>query len=117
MQEPMVVARSETSSLGVPTGFQVHFSFFKIKNFLMHFISLCGSKKVPTFCYFILILSFVKVNETDGILEPEQDQEPETENSSRLHELRLLLLERLLEYVPQLKDVGGVRSIPFMQVC
>lgn len=50
------------------------------------------------------------------MLEPEADQEPDTENSSRLHQLRLQILERLLDYVPQLKDVGGVRSIPFMQV-
>ncbi|KAK7862494.1 hypothetical protein R5R35_005919 [Gryllus longicercus] len=49
-------------------------------------------------------------------LEPEQEPEPDTENSSRLHALRLAVLERLLQFVPQLRTVGGVRSIPFMQV-
>lgn len=34
----------------------------------------------------------------------------------RMHTLRLLLLERLLEYLPDLRMVGGVRAIPFMQV-
>jgi hypothetical protein len=27
-----------------------------------------------------------------------------------------MMLERLKQYVPQLKEVGGVRAIPFMQV-
>jgi hypothetical protein len=27
-----------------------------------------------------------------------------------------MMLERLMQYVPQLKEVGGVRAIPFMQV-
>jgi E3 ubiquitin-protein ligase UBR4 len=49
-------------------------------------------------------------------MEPEPEQEPDTENSSKLHALRLVLLERLMHYVPHLKDVGGVRAIPFMQV-
>ncbi|XP_069695727.1 E3 ubiquitin-protein ligase UBR4 isoform X2 [Periplaneta americana] len=77
MQEPLVGARSETSSLGAPAGFQTQ--------------------------------------DPDG-LEPEPEQEPDTENSSKLHALRLVMLERLMQYVPQLKEVGGVRAIPFMQV-
>ncbi|XP_067662559.1 E3 ubiquitin-protein ligase UBR4-like [Haliotis asinina] len=36
--------------------------------------------------------------------------------SCRLHSLRLQLLERLLQYLPEIRDVGGVRAIPFMQV-
>ncbi|XP_077863344.1 E3 ubiquitin-protein ligase UBR4-like, partial [Saccoglossus kowalevskii] len=43
----------------------------------------------------------------------------ETDNdidtSYRLHTLRLMLLEKLLQYLPELRDVGGVRAIPFMQ--
>lgn len=45
------------------------------------------------------------------------DTEVELENSSRLHILRLQLLERLIEYLPNLKNVDGVRAIPFLQVC
>lgn len=30
--------------------------------------------------------------------------------------VRLMLLERLLQTLPQLRNVGGVRAIPYMQV-
>ncbi|XP_022919909.2 E3 ubiquitin-protein ligase UBR4 isoform X2 [Onthophagus taurus] len=46
----------------------------------------------------------------------EVDHETDPENSSRLHVLRLQLLERLIEYLPKLHDVDGVRIIPFLQV-
>ena len=36
--------------------------------------------------------------------------------NSHLHHLRLLLLKLLLKHVPELKDKGGVQSIPFLQV-
>ncbi|MCP6335924.1 hypothetical protein NL449_28300, partial [Klebsiella pneumoniae] len=49
----------------------------------------------------------------DG-LEPEH--EPETENSSSLHELRLTLLQHFLDRYPNLKHDDGVHVIPFMQV-
>ncbi|XP_046403829.1 E3 ubiquitin-protein ligase UBR4 isoform X2 [Ischnura elegans] len=39
-----------------------------------------------------------------------------TGEAKHLRYLRLLLLERLVRYVPRLKKVGGLRSIPFMQV-
>ncbi|XP_008200345.2 E3 ubiquitin-protein ligase UBR4 isoform X1 [Tribolium castaneum] len=42
--------------------------------------------------------------------------ESDSENSSRLHVLRLQLLERLTEYLPKLRNVDGVRAIPFLQV-
>lgn len=48
--------------------------------------------------------------------ESEIDPEPDSENNSRLHILRLQLLERLIEYLPKLSNVGGVRVIPFFQV-
>ncbi|XP_050389975.2 E3 ubiquitin-protein ligase UBR4 [Patella vulgata] len=38
------------------------------------------------------------------------------DTNCRLHALRLQLLERLLQYLPDIRDVGGVRAIPFMQV-
>ncbi|XP_041369615.1 E3 ubiquitin-protein ligase UBR4-like [Gigantopelta aegis] len=34
----------------------------------------------------------------------------------RLHHLRLQLLERLLQFLPEIRNIGGVRAIPFMQV-
>eukprot|EP00095_Tigriopus_kingsejongensis_P009320 maker-scaffold486_size158769-snap-gene-0.26 protein:Tk09320 transcript:maker-scaffold486_size158769-snap-gene-0.26-mRNA-1 annotation:"e3 ubiquitin-protein ligase ubr4" len=45
----------------------------------------------------------------------EEDLEWER-NNARLHSLRLMILDHLLTYVPKLGDIGGVRSIPFMQV-
>uniref|UniRef100_A0A4W3HA52 Ubiquitin protein ligase E3 component n-recognin 4 n=1 Tax=Callorhinchus milii TaxID=7868 RepID=A0A4W3HA52_CALMI len=33
-----------------------------------------------------------------------------------LHTVHLMLLERLLQHLPQLRHVGGVRAIPYMQV-
>ncbi|KAK9874861.1 hypothetical protein WA026_005677 [Henosepilachna vigintioctopunctata] len=46
----------------------------------------------------------------------DNDLEIDSENSGRLHILRLQLLERLIEYLPKLKNVDGVRAIPFLQV-
>lgn len=43
--------------------------------------------------------------------------EPSSSLLSRLHMVRLMLLERLLQTLPQLRNVGGVRAIPYMQVC
>jgi len=34
-----------------------------------------------------------------------------------VHVLRLRILDKLIYYLPELRDVGGVRAIPFMQVC
>ncbi|KAJ8985586.1 hypothetical protein NQ317_015077 [Molorchus minor] len=45
-----------------------------------------------------------------------EDPEVESENSSRLHVLRLQLLEKLIEYLPKLRNIDGVRAIPFLQV-
>lgn len=36
--------------------------------------------------------------------------------SARLHMVRLMLLERLLQHLSQLHNVGGVQAIPYMQV-
>lgn len=55
----------------------------------------------------------VAITETDYV-QPE-DTEVESENS-RLHVLRLQLLERLIEYLPKLRNIDGVRAIPFLQV-
>lgn len=30
--------------------------------------------------------------------------------------MRLMILERLLQYLPEMRNVGGVRVIPYMQV-
>ena len=45
----------------------------------------------------------------------EEESEFESTNA-KLHALRLLILDQLLSYTPRLRDVGGVRCIPFMQV-
>ena len=47
---------------------------------------------------------------------PDGETETERDHVHRMHTLRLLLLNRLLQYLPELRDVGGVRAIPFMQV-
>lgn len=48
--------------------------------------------------------------------EGEGEAEGDVHTSNRLHMVRLMLLERLLQTLPQLRNVGGVRAIPYMQV-
>ena len=48
---------------------------------------------------------------------PHQATKETLMDQEKLHSLRLLLLDELLLHLPQLKDVGGVQAIPFMQVC
>uniref|UniRef100_A0A8C3QPV4 Ubiquitin protein ligase E3 component n-recognin 4 n=1 Tax=Cyanoderma ruficeps TaxID=181631 RepID=A0A8C3QPV4_9PASS len=48
--------------------------------------------------------------------EGEGEAEGDVHTSNRLHMVRLMLLERLLQNLPQLRNVGGVRAIPYMQV-
>uniref|UniRef100_T1IY63 UBR-type domain-containing protein n=1 Tax=Strigamia maritima TaxID=126957 RepID=T1IY63_STRMM len=64
-------------------------------------------------------------SETSSVGAPSTSLQPEGEGSEvetdqdtnmKLHSLRLALLKSLLKYVPEMKQVGGVRSIPFMQV-
>ncbi|XP_013777424.1 E3 ubiquitin-protein ligase UBR4-like isoform X2 [Limulus polyphemus] len=66
-------ARSETSSVGVPSTSMPH--------------------------------------EAEGL-----ELETDVDTSYRLHSLRLILLEKLLQYLPELRDVAGVRAIPYSQV-
>ena len=44
------------------------------------------------------------------------ESETDVDSGQRMHTLRLMLLEKLLQYMPELREVGGVRAIPFMQV-
>ncbi|XP_064650064.1 E3 ubiquitin-protein ligase UBR4-like isoform X3 [Lineus longissimus] len=44
------------------------------------------------------------------------DIDTDYDTTCRLHNLRLRLLERLLQYMPDVREVGGVRAIPYMQV-
>ncbi|XP_031553032.1 E3 ubiquitin-protein ligase UBR4-like isoform X2 [Actinia tenebrosa] len=44
------------------------------------------------------------------------EEEESSHDHDVRHSLQLLLLEELLSHLPNLKDVGGVRAIPFMQV-
>ncbi|XP_064423992.1 E3 ubiquitin-protein ligase UBR4 [Latimeria chalumnae] len=53
--------------------------------------------------------------EGDGS-EGEGETEGDVHTSNRLHMVRLMLLERLLQQMSQLRGVGGVRAIPYMQV-
>ncbi|XP_034944940.1 E3 ubiquitin-protein ligase UBR4 isoform X2 [Chelonus insularis] len=46
----------------------------------------------------------------------EPDLEVSGENASKLHAVRLSLLEKFTKFIPQLSYVSGVHSIPFMQV-
>ncbi|XP_016138625.1 E3 ubiquitin-protein ligase UBR4 [Sinocyclocheilus grahami] len=54
-------------------------------------------------------------HEGDGS-EGEGETEGDIHTSNRLHMVRLMLLERLLQHLPQLHTVGGVHAIPYMQV-
>ncbi|CAH1990558.1 unnamed protein product [Acanthoscelides obtectus] len=51
-------------------------------------------------------------------IDPSAVEDPdETESGGgRLHVLRLQLLDKLIEYLPRLTNVEGVRAIPFLQV-
>lgn len=51
--------------------------------------------------------------EPDGV---EAEVEVDTEGGTKLHDLRLSILEKLIQFAPWLSEVGGVRAIPFMQV-
>ncbi|XP_075046927.1 E3 ubiquitin-protein ligase UBR4 isoform X4 [Mixophyes fleayi] len=48
--------------------------------------------------------------------EGEGETEGDVHTSNRLHMVRLMLLERLLQSMNNLRGVGGVRAIPYMQV-
>uniref|UniRef100_A0A8C5WBA2 Ubiquitin protein ligase E3 component n-recognin 4 n=1 Tax=Leptobrachium leishanense TaxID=445787 RepID=A0A8C5WBA2_9ANUR len=48
--------------------------------------------------------------------EGEGETEGDAHTSNRLHMLRLMLLEHLLQSMNNLQGVGGVRAIPYMQV-
>lgn len=54
--------------------------------------------------------------------EDNEDEENDNENdilksqNTKLHSLRLSLLEKLIDSLDQVRDVGGIRSIPLMQV-
>ncbi|XP_013766248.1 E3 ubiquitin-protein ligase UBR4 [Pundamilia nyererei] len=48
--------------------------------------------------------------------EGEGETEGDIHTSNRLHMVRLMLLERLLQHLSQLHNVGGVQAIPYMQV-
>ncbi len=48
--------------------------------------------------------------------EMDEGEITDVDTGQRMHTLRLMMLEKLLQYMPELRDVGGVRAIPFMQV-
>ncbi|XP_031787712.1 protein purity of essence isoform X2 [Nasonia vitripennis] len=56
----------------------------------------------------------------EGTTEQEQGIEPESdvagEITTNLHDVRIMLLDKLMQFIPNLSNVPGVRAIPFMQV-
>ena len=46
----------------------------------------------------------------------DDDDGPGMERENKLQEIRLKLLEGLIDSLSQLETVGGLRSIPFLQV-
>ncbi|XP_015606097.1 protein purity of essence isoform X2 [Cephus cinctus] len=46
----------------------------------------------------------------------EQESDAAVESTSNLHSVRLLLLDKLVQFIPNLTNVSGVLAIPFMQV-
>ena len=52
-----------------------------------------------------------------GAVTSESDSlEADYDFNRHVHILRLRILDKLIYYLPELRDVGGVRAIPFMQV-
>ncbi|XP_066902398.1 E3 ubiquitin-protein ligase UBR4-like isoform X2 [Halyomorpha halys] len=54
-----------------------------------------------------------QAQETDGL---EAEGDVEMEGATTLHSLRLAILEKFVQHVPNLQNVSGVIAIPFMQV-
>ncbi|OAD57065.1 E3 ubiquitin-protein ligase UBR4, partial [Eufriesea mexicana] len=46
----------------------------------------------------------------------EQENDTSCETTAKLHSIRLLLLDKLMRFVPNLTNVHGVLTVPFMQV-
>ncbi|XP_077505275.1 E3 ubiquitin-protein ligase-like protein poe isoform X4 [Amblyomma americanum] len=55
-------------------------------------------------------------SETSSVGLPPTLPQEDPDTAWGLHALRCALLDRLLRFLPQLRSVGGVRAIPFMQV-
>ena len=50
--------------------------------------------------------------EYEGLDQSEMD----LDMSQRLHALRIRILDRLISYLPELRNINGMRAIPFLQV-
>ncbi|XP_012287187.1 E3 ubiquitin-protein ligase UBR4 isoform X2 [Orussus abietinus] len=63
--------------------------------------------------------TFTATEQEEGT-EQEQDAEQENdlavESTSKLHAVRLFLLDKFVQFIPNLTNVSGVLAIPFMQV-
>ena len=46
----------------------------------------------------------------------EQEVDTVGETTTNLHDVRLLLLDMLMQFIPELRNASGVLVIPFMQV-
>ena len=61
-------------------------------------------------------MGLTQYGDQDQDVEDTTETETDLDTGPKLHALRLLLLTNMVEYIPQLSNVGGVRAIPFMQV-
>ena len=50
--------------------------------------------------------------EYEGLDQSEMD----LDMSQRLHALRIRILDRLISYLPELRNINGMRAVPFLQV-
>lgn len=66
----------------------------------------------------LLNIDLFQATEKEIVVVPESETEieSEVENANKLHTLRILMLEKLIAYIPKLKVCSGARVIPFMQV-
>lgn len=51
-----------------------------------------------------------------GEVDEEVVYDQDLEINNHLHTLRLSLLEKFINHIPNLYNIGGIRSIPFFQV-
>ncbi|KAL1020637.1 hypothetical protein UPYG_G00002740 [Umbra pygmaea] len=61
-------------------------------------------------------ISTTTAQQEGDVSDGDGETEGDIHTSNRLHMVRLMLLERLLQHLPQLHSVGGVHAIPYMQV-
>lgn len=65
----------------------------------------------------ILILQYYFQNQAErGETDEENIYDQDLEINNHLHTLRLSLLEKFINHIPNLYNIGGTRAIPYFQV-